>query len=48
MERNDKLSLQKGDATANVRMDSLNTEATKSYFDLLKSAQPYEIARANL
>jgi len=37
MERNDKLSLRKGDATANVRMDCLNTEAIKSYFDLLKS-----------
>ena len=36
-ERNDKLSLRKGDPTANVRMDSLNTEAIKSYFDLLKS-----------
>ena len=37
MERNDKLSLRKGDATANVQMDCLNTEAIKSYFDLLKS-----------
>lgn len=37
MERNDKFSLRKGDATANVQMDSLNTQAIKGYFDLLKS-----------
>ena len=37
MERNDKLSLRKGDSTANVRMESLNKQAITSYFDLLKS-----------
>ena len=37
MERNDKLSLRKGDSTANIRMDSLNKQAIASYFDLLKS-----------
>jgi hypothetical protein len=30
------LRLRKGDATANVRMDCLNPEAMKQYFDLLK------------
>ena len=29
------LSLHKGDATANVRMDSVNPEAMSQYFDLL-------------
>ena len=36
MERQSHLSLRKGDATANVRMDCLNYEAMKQYFDLLK------------
>ena len=36
MERQPDLSLRKGDATANVRMDCLNSETMKRYFDLLK------------
>ena len=36
MDRNPKLSLRKGDATANVRMDSLNADTMKQYFSLLK------------
>ena len=38
MERHPKLSLRKGDATANVRMESLDPETIKQYFDLLKDA----------
>ncbi len=36
MERNPTLSLRKGDATAHVRMDSVNREAIDGYFSLLK------------
>ncbi len=36
LERQPILSLRKGDATANVRMDCVNPEAIGSYFDLLK------------
>ena len=36
MVRQSQLSLREGDATANVRMDCLNPEAMKQYFDLLK------------
>ena len=35
MRRQPQLSLRKGDATANVRMDSVNPEAMSQYFDLL-------------
>ena len=45
MERHPDLSLRKGDVTANVRMDCLNSETMKAYFDLLKDspAQIYYI-----
>ena len=36
MDRRPDLSLRKGDATANVRMDCLNEETIQAYFDLLK------------
>ena len=36
MERQSHLSLRKGDATANVRMDCVSPETMKQYFDLLK------------
>ena len=36
MRRQDKLALRKGDPTANVRMDCLNDENIKEYFDMLK------------
>ena len=36
MARQSQLCLRKGNATANVRMDCLNPEAMKQYFDLLK------------
>ena len=36
MERQPDLSLRKGDVTPNVRMDCLNSETMKRYFDLLK------------
>ena len=36
MARQPGLSLRRGDATANVRMDCLNPEAMKKYFELLK------------
>ena len=36
MARQSQLSLRKGDATTNVRMDCLNPDAMKQYFDLLK------------
>ena len=39
MERQSHLSLRKSDATANVRMDCLNLETIKQYFDLLKDVQ---------
>ena len=35
MKRQPQLSLRKGDATANVRMDCVNPEAMSQYFDLL-------------
>ena len=35
MKRQPQLSLCKGDATANVHMDSINPEAMSQYFDLL-------------
>ena len=35
MERHPDLSLRKGDATVNVRMDCLNSETMKAYFNLL-------------
>ena len=38
MDRHPKLSLRKGDATANVRMECLNPDMMKQYFDLLKDA----------
>ena len=38
MNRHPKLSLRKGDATANVRMDCLNLDTMKQYFSLLKDA----------
>ena len=38
MDRHPKLSLRKGDATANVRMECLNPDTMKQYFDLLKDA----------
>ena len=38
MDRHSKLSLQKGDATANVQMESLDLETIKQYFDLLQDA----------
>ena len=45
MERHPDLFLRKGDVTANVRMDCLNSETMKAYFDLLKDspAQIYYI-----
>jgi hypothetical protein len=36
MARHPCLSLRKGDATANVRMDGLNKETIQAYFNLLK------------
>ena len=36
MQRNPKLSLRRGDATANVRMDSATQETVEQYFALLK------------
>ena len=36
MSRQPKLSLRKGDATANVRMDCLTKETTDKYFELIK------------
>ena len=36
MARRQSLSLRKGDATANVRMDCLNEETIQTYFKLLK------------
>ena len=36
VERHPDLSLRRGDATANVRMDCLNPETVKKYFELLK------------
>ena len=36
MDRQSRLSLRKGDATANVRMDCLSPETMKQSFDLLK------------
>ena len=38
MDRHPTLSLRKGDATANVRMDCLNPDTMKQYFDLLKNS----------
>jgi len=38
MDRHPTLSLRKGDATANVRMECLNPNTMKQYFDLLKNS----------
>ena len=36
LKRQDDLSLQRGDNTANVRMDAVNEDTITHYFDLLK------------
>ena len=36
MERQPQLSLRRGDSTAHIRMDSVNQEAMKAYFNLLE------------
>ena len=38
MDRHPTLSLRKGDATANVRMDCVNPDVMKQYFSLLKDS----------
>ena len=37
MKRNPSLSLRRGDATAGIRLDAVNTENIRSYFDLLRN-----------
>ena len=45
----DELSLQKGDATANVQMDSFNRLANIKYFDLLNSqGQIYNVDESGM